>query len=790
MDRKLPNMKTALTVILLSVLFAITAGRADSRLYTDADGFISTRVCDMLEDSHGMIWIATWIGVDRFDGLSFRKFRSYPEDAVKLDNNRVERVFETENGDICIATYGDLVFRINPLTGRFEKTGMTAGDVARYPARVNVTTAADGSRIMRLKDSKGGVWEAADRGLVYSAARARNPMYIPSKEVSPSGRSINALYADREGRLWSGSRDGRVVIFDTNNGAFRRIGNLTDSGALTPDSTAVISARPYAFFEDRRGRIWLGTKSGELRILTPRRDGRFDVGIYKADAAKDGALRCADIYDFAEDGDGRVWLATFGGGPAFAEEGSDGMMRFTHLPGYPPARALVRKLLPLPGGDMAAACPYGLIIFPTREAVKAAKAGNAPEYTHHCSETDRSSSLGNNDILNMILTPGDTLWLAAYSGGVDFAPVSRLRDAECAFGHAPLTRDGSEPLVQTVMRPADGSMLISTARTLSVYHPGFAGRAMSFNTANLGIDAHFTEATPQRLADGRIVYGMEGGLLVVEPARLPTAEKPRLAVTAVRSKNIDYVALPPDSIIRLARGTRDTYIGFAAGEYSAPENIDYRYRLDDGEWNAVETPGQLLLMNLPAGTHTVELRSTDRYGNDADNPLRFRIAVPYTAGEIVFFIIFGVGILFIAGVAVWLVRKYYRTRRLKSRLREAVRSALEPDTDSAKEGELAERIIREVGRNYATQDLRVESVAKSLGADRGSVRAELKRLTGVSFEDFLRRVRVLAAARMLRSGSDLNISQVAYACGFKSSQYMSMVFKELTGKTPSEYAKR
>lgn len=785
MDRKLLKITLALT--LLSVLPALAAGRAGSRLYTDADGFVNTRICDIMEDSRGMIWIATWIGVDRFDGLSFRKFRSYPEDDVKLDNNRIERVFETENGDICIATYGDKIFRINPLTGRFEQTALTDADLARYPQKARASTDADGSRILNFTDSKGGLWMATDEGLRYSAPLPKNPLFVSSRETTPVGHGIHALYADREGRLWSGSRDGRVVVFDTRDGAFRRIGNLTDGGSLTADSTAVISARPYSFFEDRKGRIWIGTKSGQLRILTPRASGGFDVRTYLPDDRKPGALRCADVYDFAEDRGGCVWLATFGGGPALAEEQADGSMRFTHLAGYPPARALVRKLLPLPDGQMAAACPYGLIIFSPDEAVRASKSGKSPRYVHHSSESQRSSSLSNNDILNMMLASGDTLWLASYSGGVDFALVAALNKKECAFGHASLLRDGSEPLVQTVMRTENGAMYVSTAKSLSVYSPGFGRRLMHFDSGNLGFDSQFTEASPQRLADGRIVYGMGGGLMVVDPAHMPEQDSPEISVTSVRSEGLDLISLPRDSVVRLKRGFRDLRIGFAALEYAAPADIDYFYRRDGGDWSPVSTPGELFLMNLPAGKHTIELRSTDRYGNETNNTLAFRVEVPYKAGEIIFFIVFGIGILVIIIGTALLIWHYYRVRRLKARLAESVKRVLSEESPG---DDLLSRIEREVGSGFRKQDFKVENVARALSADRGSIRAELKRHCGVTFEDYLRRVRVAAAARMLRSDEDLNVSQVAYACGFRSSQYMAMVFKELTGRTPTEYARK
>ena len=99
------------------------------------------------------------------------------------------------------------------------------------------------------------------------------------------------------------------------------------------------------------------------------------------------------------------------------------------------------------------------------------------------------------------------------------------------------------------------------------------------------------------------------------------------------------------------------------------------------------------------------------------------------------------------------------------------------------------RFCREVGAGYGDSALRAEDLARNLGMGRNELRREVKAAVGVSLEDFVRMVRVRAASALLAEGK-LNVAETAYKCGFKTPQYMAMVFKEQTGHTPSEYAVR
>ncbi len=81
-----------------------------------------------------------------------------------------------------------------------------------------------------------------------------------------------------------------------------------------------------------------------------------------------------------------------------------------------------------------------------------------------------------------------------------------------------------------------------------------------------------------------------------------------------------------------------------------------------------------------------------------------------------------------------------------------------------------------------------EDFAKEMGISASLLFKKIKSLSGLSIVDFIKKVRMEHALRLLDDPS-LTISDIAYRCGFSSIGYFSTVFKKHFGKTPSECRK-
>ena len=86
-------------------------------------------------------------------------------------------------------------------------------------------------------------------------------------------------------------------------------------------------------------------------------------------------------------------------------------------------------------------------------------------------------------------------------------------------------------------------------------------------------------------------------------------------------------------------------------------------------------------------------------------------------------------------------------------------------------------------RNHYAEDMDERELAKSLGMSYSYFSRSFKRVTGMTFKQYLNRTRVNQAEKMLCRGS-VSVSEVATRCGYNSISYFISVYKNITGKTP------
>jgi AraC-like DNA-binding protein len=82
------------------------------------------------------------------------------------------------------------------------------------------------------------------------------------------------------------------------------------------------------------------------------------------------------------------------------------------------------------------------------------------------------------------------------------------------------------------------------------------------------------------------------------------------------------------------------------------------------------------------------------------------------------------------------------------------------------------------------ETMSVTKLASALNMSRTSLHRKLVRVTGLAPGEFIRRVRLQLAHRLLREG-DCNVSQVAYAVGFVSLSGFSRAYRSRYGEPPS-----
>lgn len=100
-----------------------------------------------------------------------------------------------------------------------------------------------------------------------------------------------------------------------------------------------------------------------------------------------------------------------------------------------------------------------------------------------------------------------------------------------------------------------------------------------------------------------------------------------------------------------------------------------------------------------------------------------------------------------------------------------------------------ERLQSVIGSRLADDGFSVEHLADEMGLSRAQLFRTVRRITDQSPSDVIRSMRLERAALML-AGRAGNVSEVAYATGFKSLSHFSRAFSQKFGCRPSRYAER
>lgn len=126
------------------------------------------------------------------------------------------------------------------------------------------------------------------------------------------------------------------------------------------------------------------------------------------------------------------------------------------------------------------------------------------------------------------------------------------------------------------------------------------------------------------------------------------------------------------------------------------------------------------------------------------------------------------------------MRKYYLGKSTQTtKLTPSEKSAINKEKSFLKE--LEGHIL--AGISQQTTD--VDTISQAMGMSRTSLFRKLKALTGQNINQYIRTVKVLKAASLIKE-ENLGVAQAAYEVGFTSSKYFRKLFKEQFGYLPSE----
>ncbi len=251
------------------------------RVITVADGLPSTTIPAMARDKAGFLWLATWDGVARYDGVGFKVWRHEPDNPASLPGNVVQALHIDAQDRIWVATEN----------GGLSMMGPDRKGFRHYRQRDHREMGSDD--VFTIESHGTDIWFGTFGGGLHrldANGRIQRFNSIDGDPASLPSDNVLTLKFSHDGQLWIGTMAG-LARYD---------GKRMHREVLPADNAHII----YSVSADEEG-VWAGTSAGVFRWrpstgwTTPAWSRMFE--------------RPNAVTMMVADGHGENWMASQGG---------------------------------------------------------------------------------------------------------------------------------------------------------------------------------------------------------------------------------------------------------------------------------------------------------------------------------------------------------------------------------------------------------------------------------------------------------------------------------------------
>ncbi|HSJ67260.1 MAG TPA: two-component regulator propeller domain-containing protein [Anditalea sp.] len=524
----------------------------------------------LINDNKNQLWIGTELGIYLYNPLTqdYRHIQHNPDDPYSIIDNAIYSIFQDREGGIWVGTYfGGLAYLPNE-SMLFEKY---------YP--IASENSISGRRVREMvEDDKGNIWIGTeDAGLNKFDPKKRKFTHFDS------GNGTNKLnYHNIHGllktnnKLWISSHSMNLKLDVMNLDNFE-ISKLNQTHLQNP----LYDSDIFSIYEDKIGRIWIGTISGAYLVKPDGQTFEFieDIGI-------------PFIYDITEDHEGNIWFATTNSGLIKYKPDTGKNVNYLHEKS---------NLNSLPSNNIIC-----LTLDKKNRLWIGTEGGGLAVY--NSSSDDFTSfradkGLPSNIVYKIIEDDLQHLWLSTSNGLVQFNPqTEKMKVFSKATG---LLSDQFN--YKSGIKSQDGTLYFGTLN-------GF----ISFDPKT------FTESkfTPPVVITGIKLFNKD---IEIGKENSPLAT----SVTNAKSINLDH-------------DQNALSFSFAALGYTAMESWEYAYMMEgfDKKWNTLLQNQEVSYSNLPPGEYRFRVKTLKgiEAGDPSEANLLVTINPPFYLSNLAYFL--------------------------------------------------------------------------------------------------------------------------------------------------------
>ncbi|MCF2493036.1 hybrid sensor histidine kinase/response regulator transcription factor [Dyadobacter chenhuakuii] len=570
--------------------------------YKVSDGLSGNATGDIIQDKKGFIWIASRNGLNRFDGNSFKIFRSKEGDSTSLGSNSVFSISEDYDEKLWIGTHKG-VYIYNPVSDQFSVFKLIpTGEV----------------RMIR-SDHDGGVWIISDNQLYRFDSKTRKVKALPD------AANTVAIHVSADGKVWATFSNGiirryhpelgTVAKYDLSGrvneifsnmrvhsvsdstllvGNMKRLllfnyrtGNITDISQETGQKQDIYI---HTFFQNGKDEYWLGSESG-LFILDLKKNKMKQIvkEKYNPYSITDNIINA-----IFKDREGGIWVSTQFGGVNYYSSEFNRFQKYFPQPGNSISGNLIHEMVK---------DKYGKLWIGTEDAGLNQLDLQTGTFRSFLPDGKQGSIAYRN--LHGLVADGDELWIGTYEHGLDVMDLKTNKVIRHYTTSMPNTFGSN--FVVTLYKTRANEILVGTWSGLFIYNRSTDDFApMTFVNTQVQSIHEDKEGTlwvasygggifyfnPKTGKKGRIQYdaGKKGGLL------------DNYINSLYQSKNGDFWFCTEHGLSRYNAVTRQ-FKNYRI-EDGLPDNQVFRVLEDDMGNFWISTSRGLSMLNVKTGKFT------------------------------------------------------------------------------------------------------------------------------------------------------------------------------------------
>lgn len=587
----------------------------------------------LLIDNTGSLWIGSWNGLNRLatNGNHFESIHSNPRQPGSLAGQKVRNLFQALDGKIWLGTKENGAAWIDS-KNTLHRLNFD-NDLKNKSAEHYVTAFA--------QPSPSQIWLGTYRGGIIvvdaqSGQLLRQFSHDNSRSSSLNFDHVSSLIVDTAKQIWIGTWGGGINRFAAQNVHFHTlINNPGRPNTLShPDVLSILVLAS--------GMIWIGTHGNGIDIVDP---AKGVIGGYRPNPDDPTALFDGSIKSMAQSDDGTIWVGTTQAGLYRYIPSSNNFVRYTDKHGL--GANYIWSILPTPDGRLWVATDGGLHRFnPNTDSFDSF--GTVQNPGHKLTETFKSLALQQNKQGQYTLWAGSNNGLYVMNdSGTGLIHITHEYNQQDSISHNNINEllvdsqnrlwvsgehgidlltkwDGQTARFESVnahiKRPLEamkGSLLVDNRHRL--WGPNLMVDPQNWQnstfTKSNGVDIGNWVGASTKTANGTLLFGGTGGLLMIKPEQITHNQfNPKLVISRLTMARQPQ---PVHSPLVLLPGTKSFSVEFAALDYSAPQKNRYRYRLKgyDSHWiNTDASQRTASYTNLDPGDYVLQIQGSNRNG--------------------------------------------------------------------------------------------------------------------------------------------------------------------------------